>query len=77
MNLPKFEFVTSIEATKSPALLLGWYQTPAQDKESSPVPLYKGKRSKEIDDLAGKIRNAKSFLGKKNEISFLRFFSFA
>ncbi len=75
MNLPKFEFVTTIETIKSPTLVLGWYQTESQEKDQPSLPLYKGKRSKEIDVLQEQIRVSKHFNGKKNEVDFLRFFS--
>lgn len=76
MNFPKFEFVTTHEATKSSALVLGWYQSEPQEKEQSPLPLYKGKRTKEIDALNTQIKNSGHFSGKRNEVSFLRFFAF-
>lgn len=77
MNLAKFEFVTTIEATKSQALVLGWYQSEPNEKDQTTQHLYKGKRSKEIEILTEQIKASKHFSGKKNEVSFLRFFSYA
>jgi len=77
VNLPKFDFVTASETTKSPALVLGWYQVEAQEKETSPLVLYKGKRSKETDALSEQIKASKHFSGKKNEVDFLRYFPFS
>ena len=77
MSLPKFEFVTGSESTKSTALVLGWYQSEGSEQPPSTLPFYKGKRSKDIDALTAQIKGAKHFLGKQNEVSFLRFFSFA
>ena len=74
--MPKFEFVTTVETIKSPALVLGWYQTEMQNQPSITSILYKGKRSKEIDALGEQIKSSKHFVGKQNEMSFLRFFSF-
>ena len=77
MNFPKFEFVTNTETSKSSALVLGWYQSEPQEKEPTPPLLYKGKRSKEIEGLNAQIKSSGHFTGKRNEVSFLRFFSFA
>ena len=77
MTLPKFDFVSATETTKSPALVLGWYQSETTEKEPTSFPVYKGKRSKETDTLTEMIRGTKHFSGKRNEVDFLRFFSFA
>ncbi|MFM8316284.1 MAG: M17 family peptidase N-terminal domain-containing protein, partial [Deltaproteobacteria bacterium] len=77
MTLPKFDFVSATETIKSPALVLGWYQTETNEKDTISLPVYKGKRSKETDALTEMIRGAKHFGGKKNEVNLLRFFSFA
>lgn len=70
MNFPKFEFVTTIEATKSQALVLGWYQSEPNEKDQTTQHLYKGKRSKEIEVLTEQIRASKHFAGKKMKLVF-------
>jgi leucyl aminopeptidase len=74
-TLPKIELSSS--AGDADAVVLGWFQEESRDKEASGAPLrYIGKRSKEIDVLAAKLKSSKHFHAKKNETNLLRYFSF-
>jgi leucyl aminopeptidase len=77
LALPKVELTAA--ASDADAVVLGWFQEEVREKEGTGQPAlrFQGKRSKEIDVLASKLRSSKHFFGKKNETNLLRFFSFA
>jgi leucyl aminopeptidase len=47
-----------------------------EDKEKDASFYFPGKKNKDIDQLESKLKEAKHFHGKKNEVNFLRFYSF-
>lgn len=88
MSLPKIQF-SNAEA-KTQALVLGFFQNDtdnqkktlekAKGKKETPAPAfsaprYMGKKQKELEALFTTLKAAQHFLGKREEVSFLRFYS--
>lgn len=76
----KIEF--SPEAAPADALALGFFQPESKDKDketdkkSFEPPFFVGKKSAPLGALLTLLTESKHFRGKKNEVSFLRFFQY-
>ncbi len=66
--------ITSSQPSSADALVLGWFQEESEGKSKESTPVYLGKKSKDIDAIASRLKQSKHFSAKKNETDLLRYF---
>lgn len=75
MDFPKVEVAAG--AGNSEAIVLGFFQSEEKGKSRSELPVFNGKRDKDLESLLEKLSKSKHFSAKRGETDVLRFVGFA
>lgn len=77
-KIPKatFRYLNLSQASeKGDTLALAWFQTEKSEKDTKSLPPVCHSKRKELSLIQDRLKDSSYFTGKKNEVSFLRFFS--